>query len=244
MTLESFIVRCTFFVWLTFLSVSIDHQETEAWNCQPHRSIDSLGDEDKEDRKWVALPLLATLTWIRVEIVYESVTFLVCLFFCRRSIWFCSCFILYLPSMGLLDQHFHQHFYLHLSYGSRGRLDRSLSSSVLERKCNAICFQILRGHDDPTGMRKEVKNQESALTLQSVWDFEVTKAQTVQLYIWCDVQTPKTSSSFIRNDNRDIWNSLLFFMATIAVRRQQKLVSNDLINLSSKGSQQSITSRR
>ena len=32
--------------------------------------------------------------------------------------------------------------------------------------------EVLRGHDDPTGMRKEVKNQESALTLQSIWDFE------------------------------------------------------------------------
>lgn len=34
-------------------------------------------------------------------------------------------------------------------------------------------LKVLRGHDDPTGMRKEVKNQESALTLQSIWDFEV-----------------------------------------------------------------------
>lgn len=34
--------------------------------------------------------------------------------------------------------------------------------------------QVLRGVDDPTGMRKEVKSQESALTLQAIWDFEVS----------------------------------------------------------------------
>lgn len=51
-------------------------------------------------------------------------------------------------------------------------------------------MQVLRGHKDPTGMRKEVQDQESALTLKSMWEFEVKKelkGVTVSLScVWCD----------------------------------------------------------
>lgn len=39
--------------------------------------------------------------------------------------------------------------------------------------------KILRGVQDPTGMRKEVESQESALTLQAIWDFEVCQTNFV-----------------------------------------------------------------
>lgn len=53
--------------------------------------------------------------------------------------------------------------------GSWGEFHQFLDLNVIWM----ILQQILRGHKDPTGMRKEVKNQESALTLKSIWEFEV-----------------------------------------------------------------------
>lgn len=38
--------------------------------------------------------------------------------------------------------------------------------------CFLMVPEVLQKVEDPTGMRKEVKDQESALTLQSIWDFE------------------------------------------------------------------------
>ena len=129
-----------------------DSQKAEAWNRKSDRSIDTLGDEDQKD-------------W--------------------KSVWICCCIVLYVSSLGLLAEYIHQVtvasvlepiskpfclqcLYQHLPNGTWGEF--SLSRGTISWK--EWIQQVLRGIDDPTGMRKEVKNQESALSLQSVWNFE------------------------------------------------------------------------
>lgn len=91
-----------------------------------------------------------------------------------RSVRICSCLLLHILTLGVLDQHVHYRIYLLLSYGTRSEWHISGLQLHLETVCNSYRIQqILRGVDDPTGMRKEVASQESALTLQAIWDFEV-----------------------------------------------------------------------
>ena len=95
-----------------------------------------------------------------------------------RPVWIGCCFLLHVPSLGVLDQHVYKYLHLCLPHGSRGNLHQyhqiiKFWTMFWTIFWTTFSSQILRGVQDPTGMRKEVESQESALTLQAIWDFEV-----------------------------------------------------------------------
>ena len=73
-----------------------------------------------------------------------------------------------------------------------------------------LIYKVLRGDQDLTGMRKEVKDEESSLRLQAIWDFEVRNGYLSGLRI---------KHSFKLYKFRGILSILQFFTVIIATQK-------------------------
>lgn len=161
-------------------------------------------------------------------VFYAVISWLECCWICR-SIWFCCRFILYFPSMGLLDQHFYQHLYLRFSHGSRGS---SLLHCVLKLNLRVTLNRFFEDTMTRQEWGKKLRTRSQHWPCSpygtSRYNFflkqlspSFTTFQNMLLYV------PLIHSFIDSSCNRDTWNSLLYFTATTVVKKQRKLVSND-----------------